>query len=313
MLSRRVFLANSAAGTVALAANTSAFGLKSDTRSGVTFSFGTYGMKSLPAERAVQAIADIGFDGVELAALPDWDSHPANLPPSRRQELRTVIRSSGLQLTALSHNNRPTDDDAEHIRDLDRLKRVIELGQELSPAEHPLIQGIFGGGQWQEQKGMFAKRMADWAELAERERTVICIKPHRGSAMSRPSEAVWLIRQLGDTPWLRMVYDYSHYAFREMSIETTVQAALEHTGHIAVKDSIRQGNGTTFVLPGESGGFDYKTLFRLFYTGGYRGDISCEVSSAVWSKPGYDPLAAARTCYKNIAPILELAGVPRRR
>ena len=60
-----------------------------------------------------------------------------------------------------------------------------------------------------------------------------------------------------------------------------------------------------FLLPGESGTFDYANLLRLFHEGGYRGDVCCEVSSMVSSKPGYDPSAAAKTCYRNMARAFE--------
>ena len=312
LFSRRKFLTNSTAAIAAWSAGRDLLAGNSTAAEGVTFSFGTYGMKSLRVEQAVRAVAEIGYDGVELAALPDWDSHPGQLSQSRRQELRALIHGTGLQLTALSHNLRPSDDDSAHARDLEKLKRIIALGHTLSPDDYPVLQGIFGGGKWEDQKTLYVKRMEDWARLAMEEQTVICIKPHRGSAMSRPAEAAWIIQQLGEPPWMRMVYDYSHYAFRDMSIEQTVRNSLKYTGHIAVKDTIRKGDSTTFVLPGESGNFDYEKLFSLFYKGGYRGDISCEVSSAVWRQAGYDPLTAASTCYQNIAPVLARAGVPRR-
>ena len=156
------------------------------------------------------------------------------------------------------------------------------------------------------------KRLADWEAIGRKTKTVICIKPHRGGVMSRPSEAVWIIGQLNQSKWMRMVYDYSHYAFRNMPLADTIKTALPYTGHIAIKDTIRRGKGTTFVLPGASGNIDYVKLLKLFHAGGYRGDICCEVSGAVWSKKGYDPIAAAQTCYKNIAPMFKKAGVARR-
>ena len=97
-----------------------------------------------------------------------------------------------------------------------------------------------------------------------------------------------------------------------MTLEVTAKTSLAYTGHIQIKDTIRSGDGTTFVLPGDSGTINYEKLFTLFYKGGYRRDISCEVSSAVWSKPEYDAVAAARTCYGNIAQILERAHISRR-
>jgi hypothetical protein len=43
----------------------------------------------------------------------------------------------------------------------------------------------------------------------------------------------------------------------------------------------------------------------LLREGGYRGDVCCEVSGMVSSKPGYDPVAAAKRCYQNVSPAFE--------
>jgi sugar phosphate isomerase/epimerase len=129
--------------------------------------------------------------------------------------------------------------------------------------------------------------------------------------MSRPAEAIWLIRQLREPSGLRMVYDYSHYAFRDMPLEDTVREAMPFTAHVAVKDAVERDGRVQFLLPGASGTFDYARLLKLLYDAGYRGDICCEVSSMVSSRPGYDPAAAARTCYRNMARAFKEARVPR--
>jgi len=269
-------------------------------------------MRGIKTERALSLVSDIGYDGVELTCRSGWDVVPKEVSPKRRIALRKKLQDIGLELTAIAPHIRPVADTAAHKKYLDALKQAIAFGHDLAPKHPPMIQSVLGGGKWEEKKAMLVKRLADWARIGEQTKTVVCIKPHRGGAMSKPSEAVWIIGQLGKPKWLRIVYDYSHYAFRQMSIESTVKTALKYTGHIAIKDTIRKGKRTEFALPGGSGNFDYDKLFKLFYAGGYRGDICCEVSAQVWSKKGYDPIAAARTCYKNIAPILKKAGIPRR-
>lgn len=310
-LHRRDFLRNAgiAAATVALPHN--AIADDKPTEHGVTFSFGTYGMKSMKTEDAIRTIANIGYDGIEIAVRPDWDAAPSQMPAARRSQVRTLLDSSGIVLTALMEHLYPTNDDADHRSGMDRLRKVAELGHDLAPKASPLIQTVLGGGTWEQKKNMFRDRLGDWSVLAKESETVIAIKPHRGGGMSRPSEGAWLIQQLGNTPWLRLVYDYSHYAFRDMSVADTVATALPYTGHIAIKDTILTDNGFRFALPGESGDFDYADLFKRFYSGGYRSDICCEVSSMVSNQPGYDPVAAAKTCYANISPAFTVAGVPR--
>ena len=99
----------------------------------ITLSFGTYGMRTLKLERAIQTLAQIGYDGLELMTAPNWDATPANMSPTRRQEARKRLDAEGLTLTALMENLHPSREDATHRTGLERLKQVVELGRALAP------------------------------------------------------------------------------------------------------------------------------------------------------------------------------------
>jgi sugar phosphate isomerase/epimerase len=280
-------------------------------RAECTLSIGTYSLKGMALEEAITKVAAIGYDGIEIAAQSGFDGEPSRMTPQRRTEVRRRLDDTGLQLTALMEQLTPTADDTQHLNDLGRLRRVLALSRALAPRRPPLVQTVLGGGLWEEKKTLFRDRLGDWQEAAEQTRVVLAIKPHRGGALSRPDEAIWLIRELGDSPWLRMVYDYSHYAYRDMPLEETVKTALPYTAHVVVKDAVQQGTKIVFALPGESGTFDYAKLLRLFYDGGYRGDVCCEVSSQVSKRVDFDPAFAAKTCYESMARAFEAAHVPR--
>jgi inosose dehydratase len=153
--------------------------------------------------------------------------------------------------------------------------------------------------------------MKDWLKIAEKNRVIVGIKPHRGHAMSRPADAIWLLKKLGDPPWIRMVFDYSHFIFRDMPLEKTIEEALPYTAHIAVKDASNDDGRVNFKLPGESGTIDYAKLLKQFYEGGYRGDVCVEVSSQVWRQPTYDANQAAKVCYKHMNQAFQSAGIAR--
>jgi sugar phosphate isomerase/epimerase len=307
----RLAVAASAAGV--LAADRRAGGATAEGRAGCTLSIGTYSLKGMALDDAIALVAGIGYDGIEIAAQPGFDGEPSRLPATRREEIRRRLDGAGLTLSALMENLPPSPDDRQHRADVDRLGRVLDLARALATARPPLVQTVLGGGTWDEKKGLFRDRLADWLEAARRREVVLAIKPHRGGALSRPDEAIWLIRQLGDSPWLRLVYDYSHYAFRDLPLVDTAREALPYTAHLVVKDAVRQGDRVTFALPGEAGTVDYPTLLRTFYAGGYRGDVCCEVSAMITSRPGYDPASAARACYASMSRAFERAEVPRAR
>lgn len=281
-------------------------------RSHCTLGIGTYGMPGMSVEEAVKAIARIGYDSLEITVTPETDGAPGKMPASRRRELKKLIADSGLVLASLMENLSPAADAHERGEQLDRLKGVLELARDLAGQRPPIVQTVLGGGTWEQRKQLFCDALAGWSKAAEQANITVAIKPHRGGALSRPAEAVWLFEQLGNPRHLRMVYDYSHYAFRDMSVADTVRTALPYTAHVALKDAVEQKGRVVFKLPGESHSFDYPELFRLFYAGGYRGDFCCEVSSGIWKQPGYEPLRAAQTCYDNMSRALAEAGVPRK-
>ena len=129
--------------------------------------------------------------------------------------------------------------------------------------------------------------------------------------MSTPAQAVWLLEQLKASPWMGLVYDYSHYALRDLSIAETVKVAYPWTIHIVVKDVLKRGDQVEFALPGEAGTVNDAEILKLFYDLGYRKDVCCEVSGQVSHRPGYDAAAAARTCYRNTNGVFERAHLPR--
>ncbi len=317
-IDRRQWFQQSARAGVAAAAAFSSLGnlagAEPDTAAaGCTLSIGTYAMKGVPLERALASIAQLGFDGVELAVMPGYSADPQTLSAQQRKAVRSQLVDTRLRLTALMEHVFPEADNSRHQEALARLRRAFELGRQLGDKQRlPLVQTALGGGNWEDQKNLFRDRLGDWLTVAKEQGMVLAVKPHRGGAMSRPGEAIWLIEQLGGSTHLRMVYDYSHYAFRNMPLEETVRTALPYMAHVAVKDAVQMGEKVTFLLPGEQN-THFPQLFKLLYQGGYRGDICCEVSSQVSSKANYDPLEAAKICYRNMASALQAAEVPRPR
>ena len=265
---------------------------------------GNYGMQTIPLEDAIREVAAIGFGGFELCAIPQWDSTPARMDSNRRKAVRSLLENTSLRLVAVMEDLPPQADESEHSQGQERLKAAIELGRDLSPAKPALVQTVLGGGKWDEVKSMFRDRVGDWARLAEELDATVCIKPHRFGAMSTPAQAAWIIQQLRNTARIRIVYDYSHYAFRDLSIADTIQQGQPLIAYVAMKDAVQSGDKVTFALPGESQAIDHASIVRTLAASGYQGDFCCEVSGQVYSKPGYDPIAAARTCFKNMKAVL---------
>lgn len=262
---------------------------------------GNYGMKSLPLEQAIAAVAEIGFGGFECCANAEWDSEPDRMPPERRRAVAALLAEKRLRLVGVMENLPPVPDEAGHKKGLGRMAAALDLGRDLAPATRPLVQTVLGGGAWDTVKGMFRDRVGAWVELARERQATIGIKPHRFGAMSTPAQAAWLCGELGDPPELRIVYDSSHYWFRDLPVEQTIRDARGLIGCVAVKDAVQNGEKVSFALPGAAGTIDHAAIRRALDAAGYAGDYCCEVSGQVWQQPGYDPVAAARACHAKLA------------
>lgn len=319
--SRRTFLAQSvfalsSAAVDSLVPASTAHAAGDRSRTGMFLGFSTYGAKMLKTETTLDLISDTGYDSVEITVWPDWDAAPANMSPERRTRVRNQLDDLALTLTSLMEHLSPEANEAKHQASLERLKSVYQLANDLAPTHPPVVQTVLGGGNWAEKKSLFVDRVGDWTALGKSLGIVTCVKPHRGGGMSKPSEAVWLIEKIGEPAWLKMVYDFSHYAFRDIPLKESIEQSLPHIGHVAVKDAVQMTSKdgaprVEFRLPGEAGTIDFVTILKTLNAGGYSGDISCEVSGMVSGKSGYDPVAALKTCYLNMSKAFDEAGIKR--
>lgn len=308
-LTRRQFLSSTSAAAISLA---SVNGLQAGkpAKPQLTLGFSLYGMPHMKTEQALQVVADVGYDSVELCLMDAWDATPLKLNAQRRAAVSKKLNTTGLKLTSLMEHCDLTGSKASQQKVLERLKRAAELGHALKPEQPPLIETTAGSGKWDERKYEMRDNLKEWAKVAESTKTVIAVKPHRGGVVDRPEQGVWLVEQI-DSPWIRLNYDYSHFTHRDISLEDSMRIMMPFTSFIQIKDTVLKENKAHFVLPGESGDIDYVQLLKLAVKDGYRGDICCEVSGMVFKQKGYDPIAAAKTCYQNIAPAFQQAGIAR--
>jgi len=275
------------------------------------FGFSLYGLRGMPLVEAIELCRGIGYDAVELAALPDFPAEPRRFSAEDRVRVRKALDANHVSLPSLMDNLPVQAEDAAHRQQLDRLKAVIDLGHDLLPDRPPLVETVLGGkpGGWDSVKTLFVERLGDWARLGAETRTVIAIKPHRMNALNTPVDALWLLDQVNN-PWLRLVYDYSHFEFRDFPLADTVRQLAPRSAMAHVKDTVLDGDKARFVLPGD-GSTDYAALLAALAAAGFGGCVMVEPSAQVFNKPGYDGPAAARHCYERLAPRFTAAGVRR--
>jgi len=93
-------------------------------------------------------------------------------------------------------------------------------------------------------------------------------------------------------------------------LESSLDTLLPHTVFIHVKDAEGDAAKFQFLLPAERENH-YAEYFKLLAKKKYRGDVVVEVSGQIHSRPGYDPVDAAKKCYEPLAAAMREAGVGR--
>lgn len=278
----------------------------------ITLGFSLYGMKSLKPAEAIRACHRIGYDAVELTLTPGWPTEPRLLSAGDRSILRGLLEDLELTLASLMEHLSLLVDDKTHQNNLDRLKAAAEVSHMLSPGAPPIIETVVGGKshQWEQVRNQMADRLASWAKVAANTRTVIAVKPHVGGALHTPEGAIWLLDQVS-SPWIKLVYDYSHFALIGRGLSETIAKMIPRSVLVHVKDSKLVAGKPRFLLPGD-GKVDYVKYLELLRAAGYTGSVVVEVSSQIHNKPGYNPIAAAEHCYANLSRAFEKEGIKRR-
>jgi len=267
------------------------------------FGFSLYGMKTLPWREGLRCVARIGYKATELSLRPGWNTEPKLLTKTDRAEIRARISDLGLALPSVMENLGLARPGGTVAANLDRLKAAAEICFECSPKPPALIETTVGGrpGTWEELKNRMAEELAQWAKTLAELKVVLAIKCHSKTAMSRPEFALWLTDQV-KSPWVKVVYDYSHFLASSLDLKTTMQQMIPRAVFVHIKDTEGRAPNHRFLLPGD-GDIDYKgsyvpTLKAL----GYRGPVVVEVSVDVFDQPGYDPVKAAEHVWAKVSP-----------
>ena len=273
--------------------------------------YGTYGMPKTPPAQAVAAVADIGYDGIEISCGDAFPTAPAKLDAPQRAALREQLVSAGLEVPALMLCIQFFSDDPQvHQANLETFRRTCELGHDLGLAE-PVVTFTMGGStaKYEQQRDEFVRRLRDYGAAAAEEGSLVAAEPHVGGAIDRPDRAVWLVEAV-DLPRVRLNFDISHFSLIGLGIDECVEPLAPLAVHTHVKDGRMVDGKVQFLLPGQ-GDFDYSAYLLAMERAGWTGHITVEISGQIWNAPGYDPIAAARESYQALDGAFTAAGLQR--
>lgn len=280
--------------------------------------YGTYAMPTVALEDAIPALADIGYDGVEICiGERHIGSMPSELTPDRRKQLKQLLTQHELGIPAFYVSGAHTLelDDAQHQTNLEHVRRVAQLGHELEAVGAwggPVVSLGIGGksDQWEHIKHDIVRRLNDYAAMAVEENVLVAAEAHSGAAVDRTERALWVIEQV-DSPLVKLHFDIVHTFLAGERVQDSVRDLVPITGHTHITDAHIYPDGSRDLLLLGQGQLDTVGYLKAMHKAGWTDFITLEVSGMVWGRDDYDPIAAAVFSYQTIDRAFGEAGVPR--
>lgn len=269
--------------------------------------FSTYSMPDADPFDAVERLAAIGYEAVELTVSDDYAACHRNLDPDDRDRLRELIAGEGMPSPVLMDLIAPCATGEARAEMLDHVEASFALAADLNRGDRPPVVKTPVSGEQPEWEGNEERVLADIVEIADvaaEYGAVFAPEVHVNTVLDTIEKARWLFGNT-DHPNLGLNFDVSHFPRERFDVAEAVEvcAPLAVTTH--VKDTEIVDGEVRFRLPGSTD-FDYEWFLGALVTHGYRGDVIAEISAQLWREDDFDAWAGARDCYDNLADVVAL-------
>jgi sugar phosphate isomerase/epimerase len=273
--------------------------------------FSTNAFKKNTLEEAVDAIADIGYRGVELMAdVPH--AYPQDMPAQRRQALRERLARLGMAVSninaftlfACGDTYHPTwieDDPALRQKRIDHTLRSIELAAEFGAATVSLQPGgpLIGTTiSWREAAGRYAEGLRAVLPAARKANVILAVEPEPGLFIESAAEYIEFKQAyFPDEPLVRMNCDIGHLFCVGEDPAEVIRSMPGEIAHVHLED-IGENRVHQHLTPGR-GAIRFEPIFAALGDVGYRGRVTVELYP-------YEITAAgvARAAWEHLRPML---------
>ncbi|MGE5607963.1 MAG: sugar phosphate isomerase/epimerase family protein [Bacillota bacterium] len=255
----------------------------------IQLAFSTNAFKKNTLDEAIQAIAQIGYRGVEIMAdVPH--AYPATMDNARRQQVRNLIRNLGLQVSnvnaftlfAQGDTYHPTwieASDTKRQQRIDHTLAAIELTAEFGARTMSLQPGgpLIGTGLSRQQAGdRFADGLRRVLPAAKQANVILAIEPEPGLFIESAEE----YRQFKQhyfpyEPFIAMNCDIGHLYCVSDDPAKVILAQPDQIAHVHLED-IGANRVHQHLTPGK-GAIDFPALFAAIGKIGYKGWVTVEL------------------------------------
>jgi sugar phosphate isomerase/epimerase len=277
----------------------------------IELAFSTNAFKKSSLEQAIEAIARVGYRGVELMAdVPH--AYPQNMNAQRIAAVRQQIRDLGLvvsninafTLFACGDTYHPTwieEDPAKRQTRIDHTLRSIELAHAFGSPTISLQPGgpLIGTAITRELAGeRFAEGLGRVLPSAREAGVVLAIEPEPGLFIESSGEYLeFKNRYFKDEQFIRMNCDIGHLFCVGDEPEDVIRGMADQVAHVHLED-IGEDRVHQHLTPGK-GAVDFPNIFAALGDIGYKGRVTVELYP-------YETTAAgvAKAAWDHLQPML---------
>ena len=271
--------------------------------------FSTNAFKKYSLEESIRAIANIGYEGVEiLADVPH--AYPPVFGKDRIQSTRDIISEYKIQISNLNaftlyaimgvyHPSWIENDAAlresriQHTINCLKLARKIGSKNISTEPGGPINSDSLDLSQL---KKLFLNGLTRTAAIAEKERIKILIEPEPNLLLENSEQFLDFVKNI-NSHYIRLNFDIGHfYCVREDPAEL-VHTLADYIEHFHLAD-IATDRVHNHLIPGK-GSIDFRSVFKAIKEIGYEGFVTVELY------PYQDnPVYAATVAYQYLNEIL---------
>lgn len=247
--------------------------------------FRTVGFRNWPLDKALQAIGNAGFDGVELC-LEHPDMRPEALPLEHCPTILDLVRSAGLEIASVSYHG----DREEPLARAANQLRSIEITQALGCDILILNSQHIIEGQQERQWAQFVDHLRQTLLPAAMEAGVaLAIEPEPGMFIHGTAEMLRLLKDV-DHPALAINLDIGHAWLTDDDLLQSVRDLAPHLVHLHWEDF--PAGEHKHLIPGE-GDMPLSDIYGVLQDIGYEGYYTIDLFNIA-----DDPEAVAQASYK---------------
>lgn len=230
----------------------------------------------VPLDEALGEISRLGFDSVDLIAIPSWGHViPAELAcdwDAKAEWVEGLLSRHGLAPVAMNlsvANPHQRDDESVNAQRLSEVKAVARLMSRLGVK----TASFFPGGKWSENpwEQVLAETVVTVREMLEAggaTGVTFAVELHYNTPFETLDQGKRLLEAL---PELKVAYDPSHYALQGIDLRQT-QLFIDRAAHVHLRDAAPE----KMCVPFGAGTIDFDWIIDALAASGYKGHYSIE-------------------------------------